>query len=473
MFEVKFADIGEGIHEGVLYKIKVEIGDNIEEGQTLFLVETDKVTAEIPSPVDGVLKEIHFEEGDEIEVGQTIVSIDTDQDDSSESDEEEKTSKKEKSDEDEKSSKKEAEKKEKKSSEKESSDEEDKEEKSQKEKSSSKSKEDDDDSASVVGDLEYSSDVIPSSQEGSEASQENKDKVLATPVARKMAKDLKVDIQEVKGTGPGGRVMKEDIKKFADEKDGKESKKSKESKDQKKSEASKDEDKYKKVPMNTMRKTISKHMTKSKFTIPHTAVMDEIVVDSLVAYRNKLKERLQDRDISLTYLPFIIKALTVALKKHEILNASLDESQENILIHKDISIGIAVDTPHGLMVPVIKNADHLSIIELSEKITELSEKAQDKTLSMDEISGSTFTITNYGAFGSSFGVPIINYPNSAIVGIGKITKKPWVVNDKIEIASVLPLSMAFDHRIMDGADVGRFLITFKSLLNDIELLLIS
>lgn len=462
MFEVKFADIGEGIHEGVLYKINVEIGDDIEEGQTLFLVETDKVTAEIPSPVDGVLKEIHFEEGDEIEVGQTIVTIDTDPGGSSETDEEEKSSKKEASDEDKKSSKKE--------SADEKDDSQDKKDKSQEEKSSSKSKENDDDSASVVGDLEYSSDVIPSSQEGRETSEENRTKVLATPVARKLAKDLKVDIQEVKGTGPGGRVMKEDIKKFADEKDGKESKGSK---DQKKSEANKDHDNYEKVSMNTMRKTISKHMTKSKFTIPHTAVMDEIVVDSLVAYRAKLKERLKDRDISITYLPFIIKALTVALKKHEILNASLDESEENILIHKNINIGVAVDTPHGLMVPVIKNADHLSIIELSEKIVELNDKAQNKTLSMDEISGSTFTLTNYGAFGSSFGVPIINYPNSAIVGIGKISKKPWVIDDKIDVASVLPLSMAFDHRIMDGADVGRFLNTFKSLLNDVELLLIS
>lgn len=165
---------------------------------------------------------------------------------------------------------------------------------------------------------------------------------MATPVARKLAKDLKVDIQEVKGTGPGGRVMKEDIKSFAD---GKGKEQADRPKPGQKSHQVKEAEDVKKIPMNTMRKTISKHMTQSKYTIPHTAVMDEIVVDTLVDYRTKLKARLQERDISITYLPFIIKALTVALKKHEILNASLDESEENILIHKHISIGIAVDTP--------------------------------------------------------------------------------------------------------------------------------
>jgi pyruvate dehydrogenase E2 component (dihydrolipoamide acetyltransferase) len=422
MFEVKFADIGEGIHEGVIFKFEVAVGQEIEDGDTLFLVETDKVTAEIPSPVSGKVTEVHFKAGDTINVGETIVTID----DGSES--------------------------------------------SQPEVAHEVVTEQG--STSVVGDLEISSDVIASSSEVSQTPVgKPTGKVLATPVARKIAKDLGIDIATVKGTGPAGRVMKADI--YALSKETKAASQETPVKAVEKTPLLVNEEEVKRLPMTTIRKAISDNMTKSKFTIPHTAVMDECQVDDLVAYRDQAKLIARQKNVKLTYLPFIIKAVVVAIKEHEIMNASLDEVNEEIVIKKNIHIGIAVDTPYGLMVPVIRHADQKSLIELALAIEDLSMRAQSKSLTLDEISGSTFTITNYGAFGSSFGVPVINYPEAAILGIGMITKKPVVVDDAIQIGHLLPLSMSFDHRIIDGADAGRFMRTVKQLLNNPQLLLLS
>ena len=418
MFDIKFADIGEGIHEGVIYKIVVAIGDTIKDGDTLYLVETDKVTAEIPSPVDGSVNKINFKVGDTIYVGDTIMVID---------DGNEQVAVPEVA---------------------------------QLEEPIHESVEEKG-STSVVGDLEISNDVISSSEEVIQKNN-TKRKVLATPVARKMAKDLGVDINTVVGTGPAGRVMKADINK---------------TQEVKKQEVVKPvtvtavADDIERVKMSTMRKAIAEHMTKSKFTIPHTAVMDEVDVDELVNYRNDVKLLARQKDVKLTYLPFFIKAVTIALKEHGIMNASLEGDE--ILLKKSIHIGIAVDTPYGLMVPVIKHADRLSLLEIAKAIEDLSRRAQEKSLTLDEIHGSTFSITNYGAFGSSFGVPVINYPEAGILGVGMITKKPVVIDDEIVIRSILPLSMSFDHRIVDGADAGRFMKTLKMLLSTPQLLLLS
>lgn len=411
MFEVKFADIGEGIHEGVIHKVVVHIGENIEDGDTLFLVETDKVTAEIPSPVSGEIKEINFKEGDTIHVGDVVMLIHTG--DTTETEVKHEVV-------------------------------------------------EEHGSTSVVGDLEISSQVIASSQEV-HVEETKKKKVLATPVARKLAKDLGIDIQTIKGTGPAGRVMKADI--YATSEVPKEEKVAKQPVEQKISGG------VTEVKMTTIRKTIAEQMTKSKFTIPHTAMMDDVVVEALVDYRKEAKVLAEEKGVKLTYMPFIIKALTVALKQHPNMNASLDG--DTILMKHDVHIGIAVDTPHGLVVPVIHHADQMSILEIASAIEDLSQRAQNKELKMEEIMGSTFSVTNYGVFGSRYGVPVINYPEAAILGVGKIRKEPVVMNDDIVIRHVLPLSMSFDHRIVDGADAGRFMMTLKALLADPQLLLLS
>lgn len=426
MYDVIFADIGEGIHEGVIFKIEVEIGQEIEDGDTLYLVETDKVTAEIPSPVAGKVSKINYKQGDTIHVGEVIMVID----DGSAVKEVEEVPEVEHEVVSEQGS------------------------------------------TSVVGDLEISSELIASSEEAVAQAPVKSKKILATPVSRKLAKDLNIDIQTVVGTGPAGRVMKADILALSKQTDNSVQKPVEKVVERVK-EAIVSSDLDERIPMTQMRKAISNQMTKSKFTIPHTAVMDEVEVSDLVAYRNKAKVIASDKGIKLTYLPLIIRAVIIALKKHRIVNAQLDETTDEIVLKKGIHIGIAVDTPYGLTVPVIKNADQLSILELATVVDDLNERAQNKQLTLDEITDSTFTITNYGALGSSFGVPVINHPNSAILGIGMISKKPVVKDDALAIGYILPLSMSFDHRIIDGADAGRFMQTVKELLIHTELLLLS
>ncbi|WIV13394.1 dihydrolipoamide acetyltransferase family protein [Proteiniborus sp. MB09-C3] len=441
MFEFKFADIGEGIHEGVLLKWFVKEGDTIKEGDSLFLVETDKVNAEIPSPVDGKIDKLLAEVGDTIHVGNTVVIID---DGSGAGDitrgieiKQEPLSEEEKG-------------------------------------------------AGVVGEIEISSEVIESSDEGKQEEKEMKTKVLATPVARKLAKDLGIDINLVKGTGPAGRVMKEDLHEYKKKNEGIiESKYIKETnvfaqplgdtflKPEIKREEIKIYGEVERVPISRVRKTISENMVLSKSVIPHTSVMDDFDVTELVKLRTEQKNMAKEKGISLTYMPFIIKALTIALREFPVFNSSFDNIKDEIIYKKYYNIGIATDTPDGLMVPVIKEVDNKGILEIGKDIETIVEKARTKTISLEELYGGTFTITNYGALGSSYGVPVIRYPEVAILGIGKIDKKPVVLNDEIVIRHMMPVSLSIDHRIIDGGDAGRFLLRLKELLGNPMLLLLS
>lgn len=454
MFQVKFADIGEGVHEGVVFKVFVDVDGQVEEGESIMAIETDKVTADIPSPVSGTVKKLKWKAGDKIEVGQTIALIDDGQEgvrSNMEVDEEEAKADASEAD-------------------------------------GHTETVEEQGSTSVVGEIEVSSEVIASSSEGQQrpSTMDKIKKVLATPVARKMAKDLGIDIKAVQGTGPAGRVLKADIQKAYDNQGQDDSSDKKVKKEAGKQGGQghidhghpsyvpkEPEDLIERVPMTTIRKTIAANMTQSKYTIPHTAVMDEVDVTQLVAYRNRTKDMASDQDIKLTYLAFIVKAVTSALKEHKGLNASYHQEEEEIIIKKFYNIGIAVDAPHGLIVPVIHDADQKGILELAHAIDDLSSRGKEKKLHTDELTHGTFTITNYGAFGSSFGVPIIRYPESAVLGIGAIIKKPVVIGDEIVIRSMMPLSMSFDHRIIDGADAGRFMRTLKKLLEDPDLLLMS
>lgn len=421
MFHVKFADIGEGIHEGVLLKNFFEPGDSVSEGDTLFTLETDKVNAEIPSPVTGKLAQNNYVVGDAVQVGQVIVVVDDGQPGvrSNMPDDFDQTERVEEAG-----------------------------------------------STSVVGQIEVSSDVIEASTEGNSVAEANvtTGKVLATPVARKMAKDLGLDITKIHGTGPQGRVMKSDIQKASQPKTLE--------KDHVR-EPYEENHAIDRIPMTMLRKTISKNMTLSKYTIPHTAVMDEADATDLVAFRSRVKEMAAEKGVKLTYLAFFVKAVVAGLKAFPYLNASLDDEKDEILLKRFYNIGIAVDTEDGLMVPVIRNADRLSIFEVAEVIEDLSNRARQKALKLDELSDGTFTITNYGAVGASFGVPIIKHPEAGILGVGAIVKKPVVIEEEIVIREILPLSLSFDHRIIDGADAGRFVALVKSYVANPEMLLLN
>lgn len=440
-FEYRFPDIGEGITEGVIMKWFVNVGDNINEGDSVAEVETDKVTAEIPSPKSGKVLELMAKKGDKINVGQVFISIDTSGgEESIGSDDSNKTY----------------------------------EEKDIKQELPEKLELVEEETAGVVGEVIASSDVIPpSTEELTTVTKIDKNKkVLATPVARQMAKDLDVDIASVQGTGPNGRVMKEDIQK-AKVVVPEQRQVVKTPVKEIKQALSISDDRTERIPLTSIRKTIAARMTQSRFTIPHTTAMDEIDITKLDDFRKKYKDVLKEEDVHLTYLPFVIKAVIVALKQFPEFNSSLDEEKEELVLKYFYHMGIATDTDRGLMVPVIREADRMSIVELAKAIEDISTRAKDNKIQLSELKGSTFSITNYGSIGGYFGIPIINFPESAILGLGRVVKKPIVRDDEIVIAKVLPLSLSYDHRTIDGASGARFLNVLKELLGDPDLLLLK
>ena len=450
MINFKFADIGEGIHEGVILKWNYEVGDQVEEGETMVVVETDKVNAEIPVPEDGVLKKRGAEVGETIHVGDVLAVVD---DGSGDDDEATPEASDASSD---------------------SDDEDDEEEPQPKKESAGES------GASVVGSVEVSDDVLPSSDEHKQQSSEKqtKGKALATPVARKMAKDLGVDINTLKGSGPNGRVMKEDIKR-AGKPSGESSQTHSTSRPTSTQQPARlsmpklPEEGTRREKVTKLRESIVKAMDTSNQLIPATTIMDEFDVSELVQFRNEQKNLAANHDAKLTYLPLILKAVMLTIKEYPIFNASFDHDTNEIVYKDFYNVGIAVDTPDGLIVPNVKNADQLSIIELAREIDRLSTQARERKIQLSDLQNTTFSVTNYGAFGSKLGTPVINHPEVAILGVGAITKKPLVIDDEVKVRSTLPLSLTIDHRIIDGGDGGRFMVRLREYLKDPMLLLLS
>lgn len=294
-------------------------------------------------------------------------------------------------------------------------------------------------SVSVVG-------VLPEEQE-----------VLATPSVRAFAKELGVKIEIVKGSGPGGSITREDVIEASQK-------------------ARKAEDQFGPidiVPIRGLRRTIAKNLLISQRTTAFVTGMDEADITELWELREREKKPLLERGVHLTFLPFFIKAVQHALKEHPMLNASVDEEKEIVIVKKYYNIGIAVDTPEGLMVPIIRDVDKKTLLELAQEIQALNQKARERKIKLDEIKGSTFTITNYGHFGGTFATPIINYPDVAILGTGRISEKPWVKDGQIKIRKILPLSMTFDHRVTDGVDSAKFLTKVIRYLEDPAMLFIE
>lgn len=422
MYNFKFADIGEGIHEGKILEYNFKVGDMIKEGETLVIIETDKVNAEIPIPVDGKIVELGPKVGEIVHVGETLAMID-------EGNESKSVEKK---------------------------DEELKE-----------STPDENDEAGVVGKLEVSEEVIASANQDSEE-KTSSTRVLATPVARKLASDLGIDIHEVNGTGEHGRVLRTDIENY------------KQPNSENKVQVAKtnipeiktiEGDRREKI--SSLRRSVVKAMTLSKQVIPHTTLIDELDVTELVNFRNDYKEKAKTQGVKLTFMPFIIKALVKAIKEYPIFNSSYDQENEEIIYRKNINVGIAVDTPDGLIVPNIKNADQLSLFDIANEVERLADLAKERKIQLNELQNGTITITNFGAFDALSGTPVIKHPEVAILGIGKIMKKPVVIDNEIVIRDIAPLSLTFDHRIIDGADGGRFMIAYKKYLRDPLLLLMS
>ena len=389
-FTFNFPDLGEGLEEGTIMEWYVKAGQHVKMGDSLVQMETDKVVADIPSPKDGVIAQLFGDEGDVVKVGSPLVIIEL--------------------------------------------------------VGEAAEKETDEDAGAVVGTLEVAGKkdaIMASSDEGR--------KVLATPVARAMAKQLGIDINEISGSGPSGRVKKEDILNFNDQNkystpqaDADKSSTSFVSDESFKSTA--EDVTYK--PLTQIRKTIAKNMLQSKHNAAHMSVFEEVEISGLMDVRARYKQRFADKGVKLTYLPFIVKAVAQALKHHPQLNSQIDTENNRMIYRNRYHIAIAVDAPDGLVVPVIRDADKLSIFQIAGQIGELANKARTRKLTLDDLKDGCFSITSFGSFGGIFATPVLNYPQAGILGIGRILKTPVVKDDEIVVGNIMPLSLTVDPRIV-------------------------
>lgn len=308
--------------------------------------------------------------------------------------------------------------------------------------------------------------------EASQSAQTKKSpiRVIAAPVVRKRARELGIDITKVVGSEKGGRITMQDLHQFLEGKETKEQPQEPSiiSTNMKAFTSEEDE----RIPIKGLRKRIAEKMVQSIYTAPHVSGLDEFDVSKLVSLRKQLLEQI-DPNIKLTYLPFIIKAVTNALKEHPYFNASLDEKNNEIILKKRYNIGIATATKEGLVVPIIKHADQKSILEIAVELEELTRKAQEQKLALSDMQDGTFTITSTGMNGGWFATPIINYPEVAIFGVHAIKKRPVVVNDEIVIRDMMGVSITFDHRVIDGDPSGRFMQTIARILENPELLMLD
>jgi pyruvate dehydrogenase E2 component (dihydrolipoamide acetyltransferase) len=420
-FIFNFPDIGEGLDEGTIAEWYVVKGQQIHSGDALVRMETDKVVTDIPSPKTGAIITIYGKTGETIHVGAPLVEIEIEGVFGKEAIEEAK-----------------------------------------KETIIEPIEEG---SAGVVGTMEVAGNkaYLPASDEGLNKVVSEKEKplqkALSTPVARAYAKELNIDINKVTGTGPNGRVTIADVKKHLES--------SPQDKKPVQSLAPVEAtDLATYEPLSQIRKTIAKNMMLSAQNAVRMSVHEEVEISELIKVREEHKALFAEKKVKITYLPFILKATALALKTHRALNSQLDMENNRMIYLKHYNIGIAVDTPEGLVVPVIHDVDKLSIFELAQKISNLSEKARERKLTMDELKDGTFTITSYGSIGGIFAVPVINYPQSGILGVGRVLKTPIVKDDKVVIGNMLPLSLTVDHRIVDGGEVTRFLLQVIKYLED-------
>ncbi len=428
-YEFKFPDVGEGIHEGEIVKWFVKEGDKVKADQPLGEIETDKAVVEMPSPKSGKILKLHVPAGGIIHVGETMVTILEEH----ETDEDAKKHMEIKAQE--------------------------------KHEPKKEAKSDVPYTGSVVGFLEEAKEVKPIPTAKQEVKSAMQTGVLATPAVRNLAKQLNVDLSMIKGTGPEGRITIEDVQKAAGA--------TKKEEQWHASERVRDEltrsqvtgikvtRKYdffgyiEKVPLHGVKKIVAQKMTDSIFTAAQLTNMHEADVTELAALREKEKSAYEKESVKLTFVPYIVKAIASCLKGHPYLNASLEGDE--IVLKKYYNIGIAVDTEEGLIVPVVKGADAKDIKTIAKDIDKLANDARNKKINLMDLRGGTFSVSNLGSVGVGFFTPIINYPESAILGVGRIMEKPVVRSGKIEIRKMLPLSLTYDHRIVDGAQAARFM----------------
>lgn len=415
-FEFRMPDIGEGVVEGEIVKWHVTPGQEVKEDDPLVEVMTDKATVMIPSPKKGKILETRGEEGGIVKVGAVLLTLDTGD-------------------------------------------------------GGAAAKEPAKEMPTAATVKKEKAEVLSEATGNEERSQ---NKALATPAIRRMAQEMQLDINQVPGTGPGGRVTREDLLHYGERKPEPSPAKGRAA--QVPSEPSRQftgKEEVEELPFRGLRKKVAEKMVQSKQHAPHYTYVDEIDMTEMVNLRNGAKELASERGVKLTYLPLIIKALVEGLKKYPLLNATLDEEKGKILLKHYYHIGIGVATPDGLTVVVVKHADQKSVFDLASEIERLSEAARQNKVALEDLKGSTFTVTSLGPLGGMFATPIINYPEVAIVGIHRIEERPVVHNGQIVIRNRMYMSLSFDHRVVDGAVGAEFCSYVKKFLENPALLFLQ
>jgi pyruvate dehydrogenase E2 component (dihydrolipoamide acetyltransferase) len=418
--EFKFPDVGEGIHEGVIVKWHAKEGDKVEADKTIVEVETDKAVVELPAPYSGTVLKVNFKQGDTVKVGQVLVVI-------GEAGEKVEAAQKE-------------------------------------------------EAKPAAAKTETKSPQPPSA-----AATAKPGRVLAAPSTRRLARELDVDMEMISGSGPGGRIMDDDVRKAAGQGPAETPHPAMETKPAAAPHPAPQmnapevicEPGEERIRLSHMRKIIADRMLYSKTHIPHACGMDFVDVTKLVEIRQKEKAKFAEKGVKLTYLPFIMKAAAIALKQMPDFNAHFDMEQNFIVRKKRFNIGLAVDTPDGLMVPVVKDLERKSMISIASEIETLASQARERKIKLDDLKGGTFTITNVGSVGGMYSSPIINPPEVAILGVHRIKDLPLVVNGQIVARKVMGISLCFDHRVVDGAAATEFMNIIKRHLEDPDLLLVD
>jgi len=443
--QFKLPDLGEGLHEATLVSWKVREGDHVAADQVLAEVETDKATTELPSPFAGRIVKLHWKPGDSIPVGSVLVSYESDPAPSA--------------------------------------------------------------GVSPAGRagvtveaqraVKTAARIEAASAEPTAASTDGANgkkrgtadaparPVLAAPATRKLAREHGIDIANVPGTGPGGRVTPEDVLSYVAAKAGgraggvplpEEAEPPAAGLLSLTRPAMPDFSAFgpvEKQAANAVRRRIAQRMTVSARVTATVTHADEADITSLEENRRLAKPLAEEKGIKLTLLPYVVKAVAAALKHWPLFNASYDEEKQEITIKKYVHIGIAVDGPQGLLVPVLRDADHKSVAELAREIAHLAQKVRDKKIAAEDMRGGTFTITNIGAIGGTFFTPVINWPEVAILGLGRLHDRPALRDNALVHRKILPLCLSFDHRLIDGADAARFVNEVKQFLENPLLLLLE
>jgi|HubBroStandDraft_6_1064221.scaffolds.fasta_scaffold43132_4 pyruvate dehydrogenase E2 component (dihydrolipoamide acetyltransferase) len=433
--DIVMPQMGESIFEGTITKWLKKPGDKVQRDEPLFEISTDKVDAEIPAPASGILQDIKVVEGNTVQVNTVVGTIAGDGEAAA----------------------------------------------------PPPAKPSPVQAPPAKAEPKPAAPVAPVERQTTPepAREEEDDHARSSPLVRKIAREHNVNLSQVSGTGMGGRITKQDIMAFLEKPETEKPETAAApavSAHVSASAASSAASTLRPamttpaaipgdmVPMTQMRKIIAQRMIESRRTSAHVHCMFEVDITRIVQLRNKTKAGFEQRHgARLTFMPFFVRAVIIALQEFPIVNASIEG--ENIRYHRHVNVGIAVALDWGLIVPVLKNADELNFLGLQRSISDLGERARSKKLKPEEVEGSTFTVTNPGQFGAVFGLPIINQPNSAILGVGGITKTPLVVtdndgNDSIAIRSVVHLTLGYDHRLIDGAVADQFMAFVKKTLEN-------